>query len=700
MRRWWSSALATAWLIVLAVGPATAARADAPAPARTGPVVVVGVPDLRWQDVDRTRTPTLWQLAGRSSIGTMTDQSGEGDARRAAGWLTLNTGSRAEAFVPLRTLPEPSDPVQLERLKTINQAARFHSQVGALGDALNRAGRTVAAVGTSGAVLGGMDSQGRVDSRDSTVATALQHADVVMVELPQLYGVDRQDDAAVALAQTQVDDALGAILQQLPSGTSLLVAGVSDGSTDQAHLHVAMASGPAFAAGRLTSASTGRPGVVQLIDIAPTVLWLTGVNPPSAMLGVHWESIAEPRVPTATEVPRLVDLDERSVAQVNTGGRYYAAVAAVALLYVVAMVLSWVRRRAGLPRFVTAVVASIPVASWLIQLVPWWRMGTWSLAPLTAAFALVVGTVATLSPWPGKPRWRLAAVVGAVTAGVLVIDAATGSPLSLDAPFGDNPIIAGRFHGIGNVALALLASGTLLLAAALAAGSRGGRAAATVFGLGAVAVVVDGYPKLGDDFGGVLALLPAVCVLTLVVSGVRISWRYLAAVAAVTVGTVATFALVDYSRPASQRTHLGRFVQQVADGSAWPVITRKLDSSLATFTGGWPRWVTLIWVLLAVAAYVGHRQGWLRLGEDVDRRTAGGVVAALAVVGFLGAALNDSGLAITAFVLYVGVPSLVPLLAPGRTRPTGADTGRGAVRDLLPRVRNDGRNRPLRTPRG
>jgi hypothetical protein len=265
---------------------------------------------------------------------------------------------------------------------------------------------------------------------------------------------------------------------------------------------------------------------------------------------------------------------------------------------------------------------------------------------------------------------------------VITVDAATGSPLSLDAPFGDNPIIAGRFHGIGNVAFALLGTGALLLAATVVAGNRGPRSAVTVLGIGAVAVVVDGYPGLGDDFGGVLALLPAVCVLALVVSGLHVSWRYLLGVLAGTVVIAVVFALVDYARPAAQRTHLGRFVQQVADGTAWDVVHRKLGSSLHTFTEGWPRWITLVWMVLVLAVVLGRRHSRLRVGRDVDRRAAGGLVIALVVLGVLGAGLNDSGLAVTAFVLSVAAPLLLPQLEPvgsGSARPQDVPSSWSAV---------------------
>src|ERR1700710_2093744 len=96
MRQCMWAAVVAACCAVLVLGPAAPAVRAA---GSTGPVVVVGIPDLRWQDVTASGTPALWELAGRSSIGAMTDQSGGGDARRATGWLTLGTGSRAGAFL-------------------------------------------------------------------------------------------------------------------------------------------------------------------------------------------------------------------------------------------------------------------------------------------------------------------------------------------------------------------------------------------------------------------------------------------------------------------------------------------------------------------------------------------------------------------------------------------------------------------------
>jgi hypothetical protein len=56
----------------------------------------------------------------------------------------------------------------------------------------------------------------------------------------------------------------------------------------------------------------------------------------------------------------------------------------------------------------------------------------------------------------------------------------------------------------------------------------------------------------------------------------------------------------------------------------------------------------------------------------VDHRTAGGLLAGLAVLVVLGAGLNDSGAAIPAFALSLAAPLLVPLLEPIGRRPPPA----------------------------
>jgi hypothetical protein len=189
----------------------------------------------------------------------------------------------------------------------------------------------------------------------------------------------------------------------------------------------------------------------------------------------------------------------------------------------------------------------------------------------------------------------------------------------------------------------------------------------TVVFAGAVvlaAIVVDGAPSLGNDIGGVLAMVPASLVLLALVSGIRLTkWRVLGA-AVVTALVAVGVAVGDYSRPATSQTHVGRFVGQVLHGGAGTEVHRKLDAAMATF--GWTIGTFVFCFSIALAPLAWRR---MRVGLSA---VPGGIAAAVAaaVVGLLGAALNDSGIVIAAMASIVATSTFIgagPLATPSAT---------------------------------
>src|SRR5215468_3900019 len=66
------------------------AGAGASAQARPGPaspVVVIGIPGLRWTDVSAAATPVLWRLAGRGSVGSLVVTAAASRTCPADAWL-------------------------------------------------------------------------------------------------------------------------------------------------------------------------------------------------------------------------------------------------------------------------------------------------------------------------------------------------------------------------------------------------------------------------------------------------------------------------------------------------------------------------------------------------------------------------------------------------------------------------------------
>ena len=636
-------------LVLLIAGTAQAA----PRPLGVAPphVVVVAAPGLRWSDVDATHTPTLQRLATSAAVGALSVKAGPSVSCPADGLLTLGAGGRATAYgVPCAGATTVA--AQRER----NARSREAAHVGALGDAVTSAGGCTAADGGQ-AALAAADGQGRVaPARRDPPPGALPQAgpaglvlDCALVVLPAP-AVGAAGAQARSTEAAAVDALVGAVEQARPAGSTLLVVGVSEAPGDDvAHLHVALATGPGLPPGALVSPSTGRAPYVQLVDVAPTVLQVLGLPRPAGMTGQPWRS--EGAAPT---VRRLVDLDRRAVAQKAVTVPFFVVLMATQLV-----LLGLLRHRRRLVELVALAGTAAPAASLLAGLLPWWRADPPlpALFVVAAVFDALLVAAARVGPWRRTRLGPLGAVC-ALTVLVLVADLVTGGALQVTSVTGYSPLVAGRFTGLGNVAFGVYAATGLVATAWLARGR-----AAVVALVGLVLVVVDGAPGWGSDVGGVLALLPALVVLGLLVSGRRVSVGRLAAAGAAAVAVVATFALVDAARPSPDRGHLGRFVGQLRDGSAGAVLQRKAEAVLGLLF--FSPVTALLPLVVAGAVYLLVRPPPALRGAFHDVPAYRQALLALCVAAGLGFVLNDSGAAVPALALVVVLPATVAVVSSG-----------------------------------
>jgi hypothetical protein len=506
-----------------------------------------------------------------------------------------------------------------------------------------------------------------------------------------------------AAALAAVDAALGRLVGAVaaaPGETLLLVQGVSEVGGGRAQLHVGIASGASFGGPHwLTSASTGRAPYVQLIDTAPTVLAALGVERPVSMNGQVLRLDGE-RPPLAEAVRQLEQADTAaSVHYRSTGALFWGLVLLDAAVVGLGLTVAGGRhgdrtarpvaqRLRGVVRPVALCAAAVPVAGYLAGLLPWERAGAprLALAGSLLLAALAVLAVAAAGPWRRRRLGPPVAVL-VVTLATLLGDVLTGSTLELNGLLGYDAIVAGRFTGYGNLSFGLLAVSALLLTAALATAAArrapAGRArpvtAAVVLGAGALTVLVVGTPALGRDFGGVLAALPGFVLLAMLLTGTRVTAARMAAVLALAVAAVGTLAYLDWLRAAPERSHLGRFVEQVLTGEAWTVVSRKAQANLDILLGS-PLAMLLPVALVAAVWLVRpgnrfpaplHGPGLLRdrgarlPSGDLAALRAGLLACALSLA--IGAAANDSGVAVPATAASLLVPLLVWLAADPRS---------------------------------
>ena len=609
-------------------GPASWGNSAAP----VGTVVVVAVPGLRWSDVDPSTTPALARLTSVGAIGALSVKAGPDVSCAADGLLTLLAGGRATAYgAPCGS--SPTDPVAVARR---NLASREQADVRVLVRAVTAGGGCLATTGPLSGLVGsgpsgsGPSGSGPNGAGPSGAGTGSRPCVLTVRTTGPVggTGADRRGAAhAVDVVVAEADAAR-------PTGSTMLVLGTSEAPGDRvAHLHVALAVGPGLDHGTLTSASTRRLGYVQLIDVTPTVLATLGLPVPRDLPGqpftVHGSALS-----TAT----LVDLDDRAVAQKRVTVPFFVVTIAGSLLLLC--------RRRWRPR-AALVAAGLPAGSFLAGVAPWWSSGVPLLALLVTStlFALLLALVG--ERFPG--RFGPAGAVCAATVLVLAGDLVTGAYLQITSPAGYSPLVAGRFAGIGNVAFGVYAAAGLLATAWLARGRL-----VVVAGGGLVLVAVDGAPPWGSDVGGVLALLPALVLLGLLVSGRRVSVVRLGLAGVAGAVVVTVLALADHARGPAAQTHLGRFVTQVQDGTAGTVLRRKAD---AVFGLLFHSPVTaLLPVVVVAAAYLLVRPppplaaSFARVPELRHGLVALGLACAL------GFALNDSGAAVPALALLVALP--------------------------------------------
>jgi len=646
-------------------------------------VVVVGVPGLTWDDVSRSRTPTLWALADEGSSGLLTTRAAVSQTCPWDGWVTLGAGNRA-----VYPKPEPSAAVGADLSAPREQpgcswqsgdpplvGGRIGQQVSDVNDDLDY-GAEVGLLGTQlpCTTTVGADAQLAVAAPGAMVETANLPTSpagwlTLMRECP-LTLVAASPVSASLPGHGDVEE-----LEQILAGVTaasagqadlVIVVGVSEIGVETSHLHVAVMHGLGVPDGVLQSASTGRQGFVQLIDVAPTVLTALDESVPAAMIGQPFGSVAK-QASLGREIGGFIDQDRAAVEHRRLSSRAPLVLVGFSLLLCAAAFLWWQRtggsgRQRRYVHTAGLFVASIPVATFLAGLFPWWRQGNPALALLvcTLIAAAAVSAVVVLGPWRTSRPYGSAVALAAVTFAVLAGDALTGSNLQLNALLGYDGVVAGRFTGFGNMPFGVYAAGALIcLTALLAAQPEAASWVAAGFGLAVVGI--DGIPSLGSDFGGVIALTPAIILMTMVATRVRLSAGRALTAGLAGLVTVTLLALLDHTRPVESQTHLGRFVGQVLDGTAWTVVSRKADSNLQVLTHSslalmLPLTAVVLWWLFRRPA--GPGRTLLERSRSLSVALTGLLVTAV-----LGSAVNDSGIAVFAAVAMVGLPLLIASVA-------------------------------------
>lgn len=467
-------------------------------------------------------------------------------------------------------------------------------------------------------------------------------------------------------ALRRADELLARLLAHVDPETDTVIVLAPYNRRGDRDLTITAMAGPDVEPGYLRSASTQRAGFLTLVDVAPTILDVLGVDRPTEMEGrpalvTPSDASVEERIEHLVSLNAASRFRERLLTPTTTA--VLLVLAATVAAAMVAHTSGWSPRARAAIRFAALFDLAVLPVSYLARGFPLEDLGArfyWSFVVLAA---LAVAAAATaLARWRGARRGALVGVL-ALVAGVLVVDVVTGSRLSLSAAFGYSPTGNSRLYGISNYSYGQVAAATCLLAAWIADVRPGRTGRLLAVGAMAAAVVLLGVPIWGSDVGGVLAFTPAVVVFAVVLHRWRIRLPLVLAAGALTVLAIVVFGLLDLARPAGDRAHLGRLFERVGNEGLEPlvsVIERKLLANLAVSTSS--LWVAAI--PIAVAFWVYLRRGPGRPAEGIRDRfaTLPAALWAVLVAAVLGSALNDSGAIVGGVASMVVTASLVVLL--------------------------------------
>jgi hypothetical protein len=693
--------LLTAAVVVSAVA-ALVVRPAVGAPQRTADyVVLAGVGGLRWEDVSPQTTPTLWKMAERGSIGSLAVRSAQQPTCPVDGWLTLGAGNYAawdgkpvsgDCSAGQVTIEQPDGiGANLPGQQTAVRYNKEQQPWGTIPGALAESVRCTAAIGP-GAAVAAARPFGRVDRYAPTLpANPAELLASCVLSIVDLGTVSGDDPAVRAAAAQRADAALARVLAARPDRSLVVVAGISD--TDQtSRLHVAVADGPGFSGGWLTSSTTGRDGYVQLIDLAPTALAAVGRPMPDRLFqGQAATSVPGRPSDLATAIAQPADADREAGAQQRVASWFFGLLAVFQCLLAIAVLplLRRARRHAGpvgpdpVSRRVVAVVEVLLIAAALAipaalvaDVVPWWRADRGGfyfglvtvlvLGLATAAVRLARIYQRTLGPM-GSVAGLAALVVG--------VDVVTGARLQLNGVAGYSALEGSRYAGLGTVGLGVFIAGTLLTAGCLAQQVRRSWRPAIVVLVGGIGVVVIGSPYLGADSVGAIALTAGVSIAAAMSTGGwltlgRLAWATIAGLA-VTIG----FAVLDMRQPAGQQGSLGRFLGAVGDGTSGVSVHRSGTANADALVGSPLTVLAIVGAVLVWFALLRPWGGLKRLFGIYPAIRAG--MAGIAVAALIGGLLGGSALDVAGAAAALAVP--LAALAALRVLDHAADRTQPAV---------------------
>ena len=226
-----------------------------------------------------------------------------------------------------------------------------------------------------------------------------------------------------------------------------------------------------FSPGLLRSTTTRKDGFVNMVDVAPTILHLYGLDRPESMEGRRMES-ADSSERLASRVSFLVNANEDGLFRDSQVGPSMTTVLVIACVLAVGGAFvdwlgtrtrKWARRGAWPLTILALGLIGFLDATYLAGPLHFGRHGGAAPYWLFVVGVAVLLTAAFLAVTRAKLVHALLVALGSIVV-LHVVDLVTGAHLEWNTVFGYSPTIGIRFVGEGNMTFSQLAAAAVLFA--------------------------------------------------------------------------------------------------------------------------------------------------------------------------------------------------------------------------------------------
>lgn len=583
----------------------------------------------------------------------------------------------------------------MAEITQLNQTLQHPVHPGLLGETLRQHGKVTAVIGnsdgqnfsreatafladSSGQVVLGDVSRGMLKEDDLypfgwrtdrekvwwVFESIFKQADVVLVDWGDFSRLDEYREllsgpVSASLEQDIFHDVswfLTRVFVKLSAEDVLLVLSPAPptGESGGGQLGYLVAVGGPFPPGALlSSATTRRPGLAAITDVAPLVLEQTGLGTPGSMLGRTVNIAGSGGVVELLQTQKEIDQVYRLRPPLLKTYVFFQIVFVLGALFnIFARLLSqkWFE----------------PLLLGLLTVPPLLLVLPLHLFSLPGGFAVTIAavllSVVLLQRFLNEPVKRFF-MVAASTSIFIVMDLLRGAPLMKMSVLGYDPVSGARYYGLGNEYMGILVGATVLGGTALISLFPGWRRfLLPLFAFYAMAtILLIVAPSGGANFGGTVTALVAFPVALAVLAQFRPGWKSGIMVLTVMAVIVGIALFINVRVPQTAQSHLGRTVtllQQDGWQVLQDVVSRKAAMNVKLFR--YSQWSRAFLAFLAVLTVLFYRpRGVLR---DIHRLYAHLTAGFLGIIAGSAAAflMNDSGVVAAATtLLYAGVPIIL-----------------------------------------